>query len=596
MQVEYNVDLVKDLVTQFKGQPKIQALMEVIEEQMQELCQFFVDLQTKRSLMTAEGKQLDGIGDIAVLSRGEAGEWACIDTSVEVLPDDDYRNYLIFKIWKNTNNCTYYDVQKAFRMFWDKPLYYKEDPDYPAVMLFETGVMKPGEMDVQRLFSLPIIRAAGVGIFITAITQMDEIQYDLPIGSHLGRGLMITHLPEWFPEWPDDYSLYVSAVSPRWGSLTISNDQTATGLVGHEDQDDFTLDILSYISFLGYHPISASYDAENLCIEIEGIGVTAEPYRTTLILDQARIRYATLPRATVAYFESEIEQTIADLKIGIQAAQNFNGYSYAWAGGKGRNLLDPSTVPDENHYVNANNGNLGTASDATVEWRYTDYIPVTPGDEIFFGEIAPTAITAGTAFYNSSKSFVSGVSNSALKTSGGMVTVPENAAYMRHSFRVDTVYNTDWENTVYITLSSNPHEWSPYSNICPITGFTGATVYHSGADTSDPDEISISWQSEAGTVYGGSLDVTTGELTVTHGHIASYNGESLPGAWISDRDVYAPGTVPTSGAQVVYELASPQVYHIGQNQIDALNGVNRIWTNTGDILSLTCLLRDGIGM
>lgn len=46
----------------------------------------------------------------------------------------------------------------------------------------------------------------------------------------------------------------------------------------------------------------------------------------------------------------------------------------------------------------------------------------------------------------------------------------------------------------------------------------------------------ISWP-EAGTVYGGVLDVTKGELTVTHGQIESYDGEMLPGSWISDRDV-----------------------------------------------------------
>ena len=51
-------------------------------------------------------------------------------------------------------------------------------------------------------------------------------------------------------------------------------------------------------------------------------------------------------------------------------------------------------------------------------------------------------------------------------------------------------------------------------NVRPITGWTGVTVSHSGADTSNPETLTISWQTEAGTVYGGSLDVTTGVLTV----------------------------------------------------------------------------------
>lgn len=87
----------------------------------------------------------------------------------------------------------------------------------------------------------------------------------------------------------------------------------------------------------------------------------------------------------------------------------------------------------------------------------------------------------------------------------------------------------------------------------------------------------------AGTVYGGTLDVTTGTLTVTKANIASYNGETLPGAWISDRDVYASGTTPTIGAQVVYELAEPLVYDLTPVEIRTLVGENHIWADTGDV-------------
>lgn len=58
-------------------------------------------------------------------------------------------------------------------------------------------------------------------------------------------------------------------------------------------------------------------------------------------------------------------------------------------------------------------------------------------------------------------------------------------------------------------------------------------------------------------MYGGIVDVLNGTVIITHGHIASYNGETLPGVWYSDRDVYASGTTPTVGAEVVYELETP---------------------------------------
>lgn len=285
-ELEYSVDLKKDLVTQFQEQPNISALAEVIEEQFQSVCDFFTELKVRRWLDQAEGIQLDRIGDIVCLSRGEAGYMACIDQSVEVLPDEEYRKYLIFKIWKNTNNCTYYDVLKAFRMFWDNPLYYHEDPDKPATMLFETSVMKPGEMDVLKLFQAPIIRAAGVGIWITAITQADEQTSQLYTMSHLGRGLVVTPIPEVFPEWPGDIGLWVSGMMPRWYKTVIDRDETRTGLVVHEVPEEETLEIWEYLTMLGNHKMTVQSDDENLTISVlnEGITVTEELRTKTLII------------------------------------------------------------------------------------------------------------------------------------------------------------------------------------------------------------------------------------------------------------------------------------------------------------------------
>ena len=84
-----------------------------------------------------------------------------------------------------------------------------------------------------------------------------------------------------------------------------------------------------------------------------------------------------------------------------------------------------------------------------------------------------------------------------------------------------------------------------------------------------------------GTRYGGALDVLTGVLKVTKDNIASYAGETLPGAWISDRDVYAPGTTPTTGAQVVYDLASELTVQLTASEISSLIGENNIWCDTG---------------
>lgn len=89
------------------------------------------------------------------------------------------------------------------------------------------------------------------------------------------------------------------------------------------------------------------------------------------------------------------------------------------------------------------------------------------------------------------------------------------------------------------------------------------------------------------TIYGGTVDAVTGEGSKTWGFIASYNGEALPGEWISDRDVYAPGTTPTTGAQVAYKLATPEPFQASGNQpLPAVAGLNTVYTD-GDSLAVS---------
>lgn len=81
----------------------------------------------------------------------------------------------------------------------------------------------------------------------------------------------------------------------------------------------------------------------------------------------------------------------------------------------------------------------------------------------------------------------------------------------------------------------------------------------------------------------------SGDVTVTRRtrYIASYNGESLPGRWISSHDVYAAGATPTTGAQVVYELAVPETEALTAiSPITPEAGPVNIWTDA-DALTAT---------
>lgn len=154
--------------------------------------------------------------------------------------------------------------------------------------------------------------------------------------------------------------------------------------------------------------------------------------------------------------------TTTIIPVGIVKA--FLGDVKVWAKSSGKNLLNPATVPDENYFVNRNTGGLTIPSATGGTWRHSDYITVTGGADYYFGQINATASTAGMAWYDANQSFISGVNATALKNAGNILTAPANAAYMRHSWRIDAGYNTDWENTVYICVNGDLDHWVPYEN------------------------------------------------------------------------------------------------------------------------------------
>ena len=189
-----------------------------------------------------------------------------------------------------------------------------------------------------------------------------------------------------------------------------------------------------------------------------------------------------------------------------------------------------------------------------------------------------------------------------------------------------------------VPVQSGSGDPSP-TNIRPISGWTECKVYRSGADTSDPTIYIVTFGS-AGTVYGWTLDVTTGTLTVDRAiaifdgsndeawtAYPSFNGFSIEyrnmnkgmrqdgisnwlkkdtgthgsfGMWlgVNNNLIYA---IEVAGAletydlaswksylsanplQVVYPLATPIVYNLTPVEIRTLVGQNTIWADTGEV-------------
>lgn len=182
------------------------------------------------------------------------------------------------------------------------------------------------------------------------------------------------------------------------------------------------------------------------------------------------------------------------------------------------------------------------------------------------------------------------------------------------------------------------------SNVRPITGWTGANIYVSPTQNqADATVYNVDWTSEAGTVYGGTLDVLTGELTVTHVGIdmgsvdytmntthkfaaffptgtnamvdfneaskvapimcSAYKVGTYTNIWTnvndgiccyqvagekfgvidhnySDKDSFK---TAVTGQKIVYPLKTQKTYNLTAQQVAALVGQNYIWADTGDV-------------
>lgn len=159
---DYTDRLRADLIEQFKGQPRIEALLRVLGGQLQDVYTFFLQLQTTLDIDKCSGAQLDRIGSIVQLTRKEATALAQQSSYDYTDSDDMYRMFLHYKIFLNTAECTYSDIMRSIHMLWDGELTYHEDPNYPATIILDYEMFS-GKNN-RQLTNIPILKPAGVRI------------------------------------------------------------------------------------------------------------------------------------------------------------------------------------------------------------------------------------------------------------------------------------------------------------------------------------------------------------------------------------------------------------------------------------------------
>ena len=236
------------------------------------------------------------------------------------------------------------------------------------------------------------------------------------------------------------------------------------------------------------------------------------------------------------------------------------------------------------YYIGSSGSLASNAND-----RVGEFIPVSPGDDIYYtGIIGPTnssSINRRLHVYKADKTWIKQISFAgSLKVGNNWSThgiIPSNGAYIRVSWGVE-------DTNVMISIGA-PTKYYPYY-ITPFTAITSASfAVGTTSDRSEATKYTIAVPAAAGDQYGFSYNPIEGKLYSSTGHIDSYNGETLPNIWWSDRDAYVEGTTPTIGAEVIYKLADEDIeeYDITPITIPLGQYVNYFFIDGGYLKTLS---------
>lgn len=187
-------------------------------------------------------------------------------------------------------------------------------------------------------------------------------------------------------------------------------------------------------------------------------------------------------QGSIASFPDGAPYPVLDLQVGIDPVQDLHGYSNPWPAGGGKNLFNKDAAT-ENAYLDVTDGSVVSATGYAV----SDYIPVYNGQPVYI----PATSSVRRWFYNSSK-----VATTYLNASNNQTFYPAEDGYIRVSIKVSYAPL----DTYQIEYGTAATSYAPYSNICPIQGWTGAVVARTNYQLLDES-----------TVTAGAIDQTTGQ-------------------------------------------------------------------------------------
>ena len=232
-------------------------------------------------------------------------------------------------------------------------------------------------------------------------------------------------------------------------------------------------------------------------------------------------------------FVTDVAKKLKKLLVNFTPVQDLHGQDAPYPGGGGKNKFDVSTYPfTDGKIIRPDSG----AYNSTSGYKATaDFVPCgnLKGRTVTLNK-RPGGNNVGFAFYSSNnvESYISGEANSN-QTAGTpwTITIPATAEYMRFTVQYDA---TD----IQIELGSTATDFAPYSNICPISGWTGANVVRTGKnlfDDSSPSNYNAKTIVFGENQYNYDTYLKAGTYTASVNGVTSYVYALCYGDAVADR-------------------------------------------------------------
>ena len=207
----------------------------------------------------------------------------------------------------------------------------------------------------------------------------------------------------------------------------------------------------------------------------------------------------------------------------IEPIQDLNGYDKPWSGENGANKFDEITE-------------LGAIGSNGVPYATNDSIRSKNFCPCVGGAVYFVKGTEAVYWYDANKAFISvDYANNNTKTA------PSNAEYFRLGFYAS--YGTTYNHDIAINYPSTVTTYSPYSNICPISGRTEVVTSRVGKNLFDESIFGTlsGWTETDGTYTGNSsqfvnsfvvLSDVPAETQVTISFEGIVNGSTLRAGYV----------------------------------------------------------------